>query len=216
LLKERALLERIAALLLDMDGTLVDSDASVERAWTTWAHEYGVDAKLALVVSHGSPSLLSARRLLPGHDEAAIAAAAQHQLELQYGDLQGVGPMPGAGVLLHLLDRLALPWAVVTSADRRLASERLGAAGIDPPLLVTFDDVTAGKPDPESYLLAARRLGVAPARCLVVEDSEAGLAAGRAAGMLTAALRGLVGDVRIADLTHLAHILGSLLGPDGR
>jgi HAD superfamily hydrolase (TIGR01509 family) len=207
-----ALLERIAAVLLDMDGTLVDSDASVERAWTTWAHEYGVDPKLALVVSHGSPSLLSAQRLLPGHDEAVIAAAAQHQLELQYGDLQGVGPMPGARVLLDLLDRRALPWAVVTSADRRLARERLGAAAIDPPLLVTFDDVTAGKPDPESYLLAARRLGVAPARCLVVEDSEAGLAAGRAAGMVTAALRGLVGDVRIADLTDLAHLLNS----DGR
>ena len=203
-------LDTIAAVLFDMDGTLVDSDASVERAWTTWAHEYGVDPARAIAVSHGSPSLLAVRRLLPkldDRDDGALAAAAQRQLELQYGDLHDVGPLPGARALLDLLDQRALPWAVVTSADRRLARERLGAAGIDPPVLVTFDDVTAGKPDPESYLVAARRLGVDPARCLVVEDSEAGLAAGRAAGMLTAALRGLVGDVRIADLAHLARLL---------
>ena len=67
-----------------------------------------------------------------------------------------------------------------------VAEARLRAAGIDPPAaLVTADDVRRGKPDPEPYLLGAARLGVEPARCLVIEDAPAGLAAGRAAGMQT-------------------------------
>ena len=197
-------LEMIAAVLLDMDGTLVDSDASVARSWTAWALEHGVDPATALAGMHGSPSLLTARRLLPGLPETAIAAAAERQLALQYDDLADVVPAPGARMLLDAIDRLGLPWAVVTSANRRLARARLGATGIDPPLLITFEDTTAGKPDPEGFLLAARRLGVDPARCLVVEDSEPGLAAGRAAGALTAALRGLSGDLRIASLADLA------------
>jgi beta-phosphoglucomutase-like phosphatase (HAD superfamily) len=74
-------------------------------------------------------------------------------------------------------------------------------------VLVTLDDVRAAKPDPEGYLRAATLLGVAPSACLVVEDSAPGLAAGRAAGMRTAALRGLDGDLRLPDLGRLAHLL---------
>jgi sugar-phosphatase len=74
-------------------------------------------------------------------------------------------------------------------------------------VLVTIEEVSAGKPDPEGYLLAAARLGVPIERTLVVEDSEAGLQAGRAAGARTAALRGLEGDVRLAGLDDLARLL---------
>jgi HAD superfamily hydrolase (TIGR01509 family) len=115
---------------------------------------------------------------------------------------------PGAAELVATLDRWHLPWAVVTSADRRLAEARLGVAGIEPAVLVTADDVTNGKPDPEGYLIAAGRLGVSPSDCLVVEDSEPGIAAGRAAGAVTAALRGLPGDVPLRDLTELVAMLG--------
>jgi len=205
-------LERLAAVLFDMDGTLVDSDAAIERASRAWAREHGVAPELRLALGHGNPAIFAARRLLPGRDEAAIAAAAQRHHELEYDELHDVAALPGAHALLDLVADRGLPWAVVTSADRRLARARLGAAGIDPPLLVTIEDVTAGKPAPDSYLVAARRLGVAPGRCLVVEDSEPGLAAGRAAGMLTAALRGLTGDLQIDDLAHLARVLGSV-GP---
>jgi sugar-phosphatase len=118
-----------------------------------------------------------------------------------------VTALAGAYDLIDVLARRELPWAVVTSADDRLARARLGAAGSVPPVLVTADDVGRGKPDPEGYLTAAGRLGVAAARCLVVEDSSAGLAAGRAAGMRTAGLRGLDADVRLADLAHLARLL---------
>jgi len=71
--------------------------------------------------------------------------------------------------VIAAVERIGLPWAIVTSADRRLATNRLGAAGIAAHVLVTTDDISAGKPDPEGYLLAARLLGVDPSQCLVVE-----------------------------------------------
>jgi HAD superfamily hydrolase (TIGR01509 family) len=205
----------VRAVLLDMDGTLVDSDASVERAWTTWSAEHGLDPAAVLAIAHGSPADRTVRRLLPVLDDAAVGASAQRQLDLQYDDLSDVVAAPGAPDLLAALDRTGLPWAVVTSADVRLAKARLGAAGIDPPLLVTVEDVRRGKPDPDGYRLAAGRLGVDPAACLVVEDSEPGLAAGRAAGMRTAALRGLDGDLRLVDLAQLARLLQRPGRPEG-
>jgi sugar-phosphatase len=202
-------LSAIDALLLDMDGTVVDSDAAVDRAWRTWSAEYGVDPDAALATAHGSPADRTVRRLFPDLAVPAVAAAAARQLELQYDDLSDVVPTPGAHELLATLARLRLPWAVVTSADARLAKARLGAAGIDPSVLVTVEDVTAGKPDPEGYLRGAALLGVPPARCLVVEDAEVGLTAGRAAGARTAALRGLDGDLRLTDLSQLAALLAA-------
>ena len=197
----------IEAVLFDMDGTLVDSDNAVERAWLTWATQYGVDGPAAVRLAHGSPSEPTVRKLLPHLAEAAILAAAGRQLELQYDDLSDVVPAPGAHDLLAVLERRGLPWAVVTSADLRLAKARLGAAGIVAPVLVTIDDLTAGKPDPAGYLRAAELLGVPPANCLVVEDAEVGLEAGRAAGAHTAALRGLDGDLRLNTLADLATFL---------
>jgi mannitol-1-/sugar-/sorbitol-6-phosphatase len=200
-------MDGVRAVLLDMDGTLVDSDAAVERAWRRWAREYGVDAAAVLAVAHGVPAAATVDRFLPHRPSAERAAAAARQLELQYDDLADVVPTSGAHAVLAVLERRQLPWAVVTSADRPLAAARLGAAGIVPPLLVTCEDVAAGKPDPACYLLAARRLGVAIAACLVVEDAPAGVAAGAAAGARTAALRGLPADIAIADLTQLAALL---------
>jgi HAD superfamily hydrolase (TIGR01509 family) len=197
----------VQAVLLDMDGTLVGSDAAVERAWRAWAREYGVAEADALAMAHGHPSESTARRLLPSLDDDAVLAAAQRQMDLQYDDLSDVHALPGTDELLDVLARLQLAWAVVTSADVRLARARLGAAGITAPVLVTVEDVGAGKPDPEGYLLAARRLGVPPEHCLVVEDSEPGIAAGHAAGMRVAALRGLSADVPLKGLGDLAALL---------
>ncbi|MGZ4612358.1 MAG: HAD-IA family hydrolase [Kineosporiaceae bacterium] len=197
----------LRAVLLDMDGTLVDSDAAVERAWRAWAGEYGVPAQATLAMAHGNPSERTARLLLRGLDDDAVLAAAQRQLDLQYDDLSDVRAMPGARELLDRLDRRGLLWAVVTSADLRLALARLEAAGITPPLLVTVEDVSLGKPDPEGYLQAARRLGVEPSASLVVEDSEPGIAAARSAGMRVASLRGLPGDLVLRDLRELAGLL---------
>lgn len=190
-----------------MDGTLIDSDAAVVRAWRAWAVRYSVAEAAAVAAAHGGPAAGTVRRLAPHLGDVDVAAAAQLQLQLQYDDLADVVAAPGAHSLIAALARRRLPWAVVTSADRRLAAARLRAGGIKPPVLVTDDDVERGKPAPDCYLLAAARLGVPPAGCLVVEDSGAGIAAGAAAGMKVAALRGLVADVSINDLVALADLL---------
>lgn len=200
-------LRTVDAVLLDMDGTLVDSDAAVERAWRRWAVEYGVDVEAVMSGVHGMPSDQTVRRLRPDLDDADTATAVTRQLAMQYDDLSDVVASAGAHDLLAALEQLGLPWAVVTSADARLAAARLGAAGIVTPLLITVDDITVGKPDPEGYLLAARRLAVAPARCLVVEDAEPGVEAGHASGARVAALKGLAADLQIDDLAELARLL---------
>jgi beta-phosphoglucomutase-like phosphatase (HAD superfamily) len=84
----------IRAVLFDMDGTLVSSDAAVERAWTTWAGEHGVAPADAIAVQHGSPSEPTVRKLLPHLDDAAVAVSAARQLELQYDDLSDVAARP--------------------------------------------------------------------------------------------------------------------------
>jgi HAD superfamily hydrolase (TIGR01509 family) len=201
---DRADLTSIKAVLLDMDGTLVDSDAAVERAWTTWSGEFGADLTTVMAISHGAPAESTVRAMLPGLDEASVEQASARQLTLQYDDLADVVATPGAHDLLAAIEELSLPWAVVTSADRRLAALRLQAAGITPPVLVTVDDISAGKPDPEGYCHAAGRLGVDPADCLVVEDAAVGVTAGRAAGAVVAGLRGVAADLQIADLGQLA------------
>jgi mannitol-1-/sugar-/sorbitol-6-phosphatase len=137
-----------------MDGTLVDSDATVERAWRAWSPEYGVHPAAALAIAHGSPARRTVRRLRPDLNGLQLAAAVDRQHELQYDDLADIVPTPGARDLIATLELLRLPWAVVTSADARLAKARLGAAEIRPPLLVTLEDVVVGKPEPEGYLLA--------------------------------------------------------------
>jgi sugar-phosphatase len=197
-------------VLFDMDGTLDDSDAAVERTWRAWAQRYGVDAETVFAVMHGAPAAQTVRAARPDLDDAEAEEATAWQLEREATDLDGVVALPGAHALLAHLDRTGVPWAVVTSADRRLALARLGAAGITAPVLVTVDELAAGKPDPEGYRLAARRLAVDPAACLVVEDSAVGAAAGRASGARVAGLRDLTPpdvDVAVADLDAVVPLL---------
>ncbi|MFE5535387.1 HAD-IA family hydrolase [Streptomyces sp. NPDC056492] len=192
------------ALLFDNDGTLVSSMESVERCWSRWAREYGITGEaFSRVELHGRPAAEIIAELLPAPVRAQALARIQ---SLEAEDVaDGVVLLPGAEELLSALP--AGRWAVVTSATRPLAGARLREAGIDFAELVAADDVTRGKPDPEPFLLAAARLGVDPARCVVFEDAPAGLAAGRAAGMRTVALTTthtaaeLDADVVVRDLS---------------
>ncbi|MFD9572525.1 HAD-IA family hydrolase [Streptomyces sp. NPDC059982] len=199
------------ALLFDNDGTLVSSMESVHRCWARWAREEGIsDEDFARAELHGRPAAEIIAELLPaGRRREALARIQALEVEDVPG---GVVLLPGTKELLNALP--AGRWAVVTSATRPLAEARLREVGIDCPELVSADDVTRGKPDPEPFLLAARRLGVDPARCVVFEDAPAGLAAGRAAGMVTVALTtthpaaGLDADVVVRDLSAVSALVG--------
>ncbi|MEU5535201.1 HAD family hydrolase [Streptomyces sp. NPDC020362] len=199
------------ALLFDNDGTLVSSLASVERCWTRWAREYGITAEeFRRVALHGRPAAEIVADLLPAR-LVPEAVARVEQLEVEDVPDGGVQLLPGTREFLALLP--ADRWAVVTSATRRLAEARLDAVGILPKTLICADDITRGKPDPEPYLLAARQLGVDPARCVVFEDAPAGLQAGRAAGMTTVALatthrsEELDADLVVEDLSALSALV---------
>jgi mannitol-1-/sugar-/sorbitol-6-phosphatase len=170
----------VDALLLDLDSTLVDSMPSLVRSWSRWADEHSLaPAQVRTAIGHGlTAAAIVARLLPPEHRPAALARID----ELETSDLDGVTALPGAHALLSSLP--ADRWGIVTSGNQMVARARLQAAGLpDPAVLVTADDVRRGKPDPEPYLLGARRVGADPARCLVVEDAPAGLAAARSAGM---------------------------------
>ncbi|MEE4598716.1 HAD-IA family hydrolase [Streptomyces sp. DSM 41524] len=170
------------ALLLDMDGTLVNSDAVVERYWRIWAAEQGLDPEQVLKVVHGRQAHATMAVLLPDRPVERNLADNRWMLERETTDLDGVVPVPGAPAFMAAL--AALPHALVTSADEALARARMGAAGLPmPEVRVTAERVGASKPDPEGFLKGAAELGFAPADCVVFEDSEAGIAAGRAAGM---------------------------------
>src|SRR5581483_2415104 len=205
----------VDALLFDMDGTLVDSTASVLRGWQTVAAEFPIPPDLfAVVPRHGRPAGEILADLLPAE---LIPAAAERLDELERTDTGDVVLLPGAARLLAAAP--AGRWAVVTSAGRPLARVRLGAAGIDAATLVTIDDVSRGKPDPEPFLLGAKLLGVPPERCLVFEDAPAGLAAARAAGAVTVAVATthaadeLDADVVVPDLSAV-RIVG-VTAPEG-
>ncbi len=173
------------AILFDMDGTLVDSRAIVERLWLRWAGEHLLSADAVLAVAHGRRTLETMQLVAP-HLATVEEAARLDALEaLEEGDETQI---PGAAALLASLP--ADRWAVVTSAGGDLARARLGAVGLPLPItLIGADGVTRGKPDPEGYLEAARALGVSPSRAVVFEDTPAGAEAGRAAGALVIGLR---------------------------
>lgn len=174
--------ETFQAVLFDNDGTLTDSSGAVERSWRSWAEHHQIPAE-AFGNVHGMPSRQIVARVAP-HLEVEEATVHIDRIELE--DLEGVVALPGAGEALAAIGDLA---AVVTSAGRELADLRIAAAGLTPPaVVVTADDISRGKPDPEPYLTGAARLGVDPARCLVVEDAPAGLRSGREAGAATLAV----------------------------
>ncbi|MGW4434838.1 HAD-IA family hydrolase [Streptomyces sp. NPDC004596] len=170
------------ALLLDMDGTLVNSDAVVERIWRRWAERQGLDGDEVMKVVHGRQGHASMAMLLPERPVEQNLADNARMLAEETADMDGVVEVPGAGAFLASLR--GVPHALVTSADVALSTARMAAAGLPlPEVRVTAESVGASKPDPEGFLKGAAELGVGPADCVVFEDSGAGIAAGRAAGM---------------------------------
>jgi sugar-phosphatase len=167
------------AFLFDMDGTVLNSIAAAERIWAAWAVRHGVDVETFLPTIHGARAIDTITRLnLPGVDAEAQAAFIT---EAEIEDVEGIVEIPGAAKFLNSLPKDR--WAMVTSAPRDLALRRMAAAGIPAPaVMITAEDVQAGKPDPAGYLLAAKRLGLEAHDCLIFEDATVGIQAAEAAG----------------------------------
>ncbi len=168
-----------AAILFDLDGVLVDSTRAVDREWREWAAQKGVDGDAIMAIAHGVRTVEVIRRVAPQLNAEAEATEIENR---EAGDQHDVLVMPGAVELVR-----SIPigqWGVVTSGSKLLASARLRFCGFPiPDVLVTADDVTNGKPDPEPYLKGAARLGFDAKDCIVIEDAPAGIQAARSAGM---------------------------------
>lgn len=194
------------AILFDLDGVLVDSREVVERHWRQWAEGQGIDFDRVRSVLHGRRSEEIILIVAP---ELDAATEAQKRDTPEAMDTRGLRTFTRAADLLRSIP--AGPWAVVTSGNAKTAAMRLTYAAFPKPnVLVTADDVTRGKPHPDPYLLAAKRLEVEARNCVVVEDAPAGLSAGRAAGMRVIAVATTheqsqlaEADAIVADVNHL-------------
>ena len=183
------------AVLFDMDGTLVDSTQVVELAWGRWAARHGIPVQMVLSFSHGRPTIATMEHFFSARDHTEELKEMESYEETQ---LDGIVAVPGAAQVVHALR--SHPWGIVTSAWRTLAEVRIIAAGLPlPNVIVPVDEIRNGKPDPEGFLQAAERLGVAPEECLVFEDTRPGIEAGLNAGMKVV---GLLTTVPAERLRH--------------
>ncbi|WP_424215722.1 HAD-IA family hydrolase (plasmid) [Streptomyces sp. BI20] len=167
----------VDAVLFDVDGVLVDSGDVHGRVWRAWARVRGLDPEYVFEVTQGRRRSDTLAVVAPGCDPGV-----ENELldALMAEEEQGITAFPDVA---RVLGGLRVPWAVVTSGRGEATRLRLRRLGLPvPEVRVCAEDVRRGKPAADGYLVAAARLGVRPERCLVVEDSPAGVRAGSAAG----------------------------------
>ncbi|PVG00480.1 HAD-like protein [Serendipita vermifera] len=186
--------ETFDAILFDMDGTLVDSTPGVEGAWETFATDYGLPNVTQIISqAHGVRTVENLKRFCGVTDPEELEREAQRfELEIVRSSKKdgkaGILILPNAKEVLIPL-QAATPkegqqvWAICTSATHAYANEALTATGLTrPTAFVAAEDVSKGKPDPEPYLIGARKCGVDASKCLVIEDAPNGIRSGKAAG----------------------------------
>lgn len=177
---------RAAGLLFDNDGVLVDSTAAVESSWRAFASWYDLPLDDVLTRVHGRRS----RDVIAHYaDRLPVPTneAFDRYIDACIHEFAEVELLPGTAELVATLPERG--WAVVTSGTKIVTKARWAAAGLpDPPVLISAEDVSAGKPKPDPYRTAARRLKLDPTDCLAIEDSPAGLTSAHAAGCTTLAL----------------------------
>ncbi len=193
--------QRVRALLFDLDGTLVDTETHTDRSIEAVAARHGVPGfALPLTETRGRTwahvaEAMRARAPLAVPAELLVAELLTHW----NAATADVTPIPGAPDAMRAAAAAKLKLAVVSSSPRAVIERLVGTLGVaeivDRQSCVGGDEVERGKPDPEGFLAAARKLGVAPAEALVFEDSRAGLLAARAAGMRSMFVTCCAGDI---------------------
>lgn len=185
---------RCNAVIFDLDGVLVDSQAIIERYWRRWAAKHDIPYDEIEALHHGRTTVEIIEAVAPHLDAEAEAAAMQDR---EAADTEGLALFEGARRLID-----GLPdgrWTIATSGTRRTATTRLDHVGLPTPdTLVTADDVAHGKPAPDPYRLAAERLGVDPARCVVLEDAPVGVESAQRAGTRVIAVASMTSSASLA------------------
>ena len=167
------------AFLFDMDGTLVDSTAVVESEWVRFSQRFHLNKDEVIQYAHGRQTLDTVMHFIGDRDSSVEIANELDQRELVI--LEGIVALPGVSEILTIIP--SHRWALVTSASRQLARNRMHAAGLPcPTIMICAEDVEEGKPSPEGYILAATALGYPIEECVVFEDAQAGIIAGNRSG----------------------------------
>ncbi len=203
---------RFDAVVFDLDGTLIDTEALCNEAGVEACAALGLPVSRAFFDSLAGIDDRTRARLIGEHVGATVELSAfleeWDRLCLRRYE-RGIPLKAGAGELLGRLEAAGLPVALATSSRREPAEAKLRLTGLARHFrtLVTFDDVAAPKPAPDPYLLAAERLGVAPGRALAFEDSETGARSAHAAGLTVVQ----VPDLHPTRGAHAHHVAASLL-----
>lgn len=193
---------RIQAVLFDLDGVLIDSEQGYTQFWESIDAIYptGVPDFARVIKGTTLPDILNRYFNPDVHDDITKRGAA-------YEAVREFPPCSGAQDTVEALAEAGIPMAVVTSS---LASKMDRIRAMHPDIFnhitvyITSQDISRSKPDPEGYLLAARRLGADPCKCMVVEDSVLGLRAGRSAGAHLAGITATLGAAAIEAEADIA------------
>lgn len=204
----------IQAVIFDMDGLMIDSEPLHQEAWRVTLRRLGHEIDEALFTRLVGLRTSEDAVLLREHFHLPMTAEvlARQRDDLFLKSLPGrIKPMPGLCELITAVAAHGLRCALATSGERRYVEAVLRERNLDGAfdVVVVAEDVTRGKPAPEVYLLAAERLGLAPAQCLVLEDAPHGVLAAKAAGMRCVAVPNEM--TRSLDLSAADAILPSLL-----
>lgn len=199
-----------AAIIFDMDGTLVDNMDFHRQTWILWADREGLrltEPEL-LVLTHGTIGEIVAR-LFPGDSDPQSLHERGERKEALYRELYAphLALLPGLKAFLDEAKAAAIPMAVATAGDWTNIAFTLDGLGIRDYFgaIVGGEDVAHGKPHPEVFLLAAQKLGVPPERCLVFEDSLAGVEAARRANMTCIVVNPMTPRETFTDAAHVLH-----------
>ncbi|MEK6609231.1 MAG: HAD family phosphatase [Myxococcota bacterium] len=183
----------IVAVLFDLDGTLVDTERESAEGMARFLATRGVvvdEADRDFVIGHSWNEIYARLRTRHGVTLPLAEVVAGSAREREQVLAAGVRLLPGARDAIARL-RARVPLGLVSGSSRRELDFSLASAGLGGAFRVTIasEDVAEGKPSPLGFRLCAERLGVAPGGCLVIEDSRAGIAAAKAAGMRCVAVR---------------------------